>query len=112
LTSEEKQIIAPWLKTPIDSARIRQHYNNLTAVFSTNDPYVPLENGNTFKEKLGAKIVTKKNKGHFDESSGAIKLPIALFPFGNCLLKRFFLTMDNLFNIVYLWFRLTSFTFA
>jgi uncharacterized protein len=78
LTTEEKQIIKPWLETPIDLAKIKQHVGNFTAIFSTNDPYVLLDNKDIFEKKLGAKIIIEKNKGHFDESSGVTKLPIVL----------------------------------
>lgn len=42
-------------------------------------PYVPFDNQDDFRNKLGSKIVIEKSAGHFSESSGGTKeLPIAL----------------------------------
>lgn len=78
LDSEEKKIAKPWIKTLINFENIKQHASKFTAIFSTNDPYVPLEDKNVFESKLGAKTIIEKDKGHFDENSGITQLPIAL----------------------------------
>ena len=48
------------------------------AIFSDNDPFVPLNDSKIFKNKLNAKIIIEHKKGHFDPSSGVRKLPSAL----------------------------------
>lgn len=66
LNNEEMLIAHPWINTNIDFERIRRHTNNFLGVFSDDDPYVPLSNKDIFKEELGAKIITKKKGGHFN----------------------------------------------
>lgn len=67
LTKEEQRVIQPWLDAPLNLDKIRTKASSFTAIFSDNDPYVPLEaNEKIFKEKLGAKIIVEHNKGHFN----------------------------------------------
>lgn len=80
-SEEEERILRPWIETPIDFGKIRQTTNNITAIFSDNDPWVPLErNIELFKKNLGEDItiVTEHDKEHFSESSGVTELPSAL----------------------------------
>ncbi|HII15147.1 MAG TPA: hypothetical protein HA362_02440 [Nanoarchaeota archaeon] len=77
-TGEEQGIAKPWLETPIDFRKARKCLEKCTAIFSDNDPFVPLENINLFREKLGAKIIIEKQKGHFTESDNVKELPSVL----------------------------------
>jgi len=77
-TKEDRQIARPWLETKIDFEKIRKRTDNFTAIFSDDDPCVPLENSKIFSQKLNAKIVIEKNKGHFDDDAGVKELPVAL----------------------------------
>jgi len=65
---EEKLIAKPWFETPINFEKIKQHTNNFLAIFSDDDPCVPLSDSKIFKEKLNAKIIIKKNEGHFNDT--------------------------------------------
>ena len=67
-----------WLGTPIDFKKIKPHLPKSIAIFSDNDPYVPLDNQDDFREKLGSDIIVEHNMGHFGESNGVFKLPIVL----------------------------------
>jgi len=67
LDKEEEKIILPWLNTPINFDKVKNKSNKFVALFSDNDPYVQIENSKIFKEKLGAKIIIEKNKGHYIE---------------------------------------------
>ena len=67
LDKEEEKIILPWLNTPINFDKVKNKSNKFVALFSDNDPYVKIENSKIFKEKLGAKIIIEKNKGHYIE---------------------------------------------
>jgi len=79
LGDEEIKIAKPWLETPIAFEKIKKKVSSFTAIFSDNDPYVPLKkNSEIFGKQLGAKIIVEKNKGHFSESAGITQLPIAL----------------------------------
>lgn len=78
LDEEEEAIARPWLKTPLDCQKIRQHVANITAIFSDDDPYVPPENQRLFEERLGAAMRVEKGKGHFAVEDGVSVLPVAL----------------------------------
>lgn len=67
-----------WLNTPIDFNKIKPHLNKSVAIFSDDDPYVPLDNQEDFKNELGSKIIVGHQMGHFNASAGITKLPIAL----------------------------------
>ena len=80
-TSEDEDDIKaakPWLETPIDFEKILTHIKKFTAIFSDNDPYVPIEDAELFKQKLGAKTIIEHNKGHFTGDDNIIELPIVL----------------------------------
>ena len=67
-TEEEQLIAQPWLDAPLDLNKVRTKADSFIAIFSDNDPFVPLEeNKKLFEEKLGAKIFIEKGKGHFNE---------------------------------------------
>ncbi|MEK6926007.1 MAG: alpha/beta fold hydrolase [Nanoarchaeota archaeon] len=67
MEEEEMEIAHPWINIKIDFNRIRDHCSNFLAIFSDNDPYVHLDEVKKFKEKLGAKVLIKSKKGHFEE---------------------------------------------
>ncbi len=72
LEDEEVESIAkPWLDTPINYFNVKLKINNLTVFLSSNDPYNSIkENEKIFKDKLGAKVIVLKNKGHFTSDDG------------------------------------------
>jgi predicted alpha/beta hydrolase family esterase len=67
---EDKEIAKPWIETPINLEKVKEHTNNFLAIFSNDDSCVPLSGSKIFKEKLNSKIIIKKNQGHFDEVDG------------------------------------------
>ena len=72
----EEAIAERWIDTPIDAKRVQQRIAKSIAIFSDNDPYVPLdENANAFK-RFGAKVIVEHNQGHYDENT--LELPSAL----------------------------------
>ena len=77
-TEEDKQIANPWINTPRDDNKIRKVVNKAVAIFSDNDPFVLPENQESWKEKVGAKIIIEHNKGHFSGSDGIAELPVVL----------------------------------
>ena len=80
VTGDEEQykIAKPWLSTKINFSKVLKHTKKFTAIFSSNDPYVPLTDSKIFKAKLKAKIVTEKNKGHFTQDDNIKKVPVVL----------------------------------
>ncbi len=78
-TEEEKIIVKPWIETPIDFDKVERTTDNFVAIFSDNDTVIPLkENEKMFREKLNAKIIIEKNKGHFSGGDGVTELPVVL----------------------------------
>ncbi|MBU1164795.1 alpha/beta fold hydrolase [Patescibacteria group bacterium] len=77
-TQEEQNIAKPWLETLINFKKVKNSTNHIISLFSDNDPYVPAENFDLFKNNLKAEVIVKKNAGHFNESDGFTKLPLVL----------------------------------
>lgn len=75
---EVREIARPWMETPIDFSKIKTIAGKTTAILSDNDPYVPVSQGDIFKEKMGAEIIVESGKGHFDDFQGMKELPSAL----------------------------------
>ena len=65
---ESVEIVKSWIDVPINFEKARNHMTKILAIFSDDDPYVPLSEVEIFKEKLGAEIVVKKGQGHFNET--------------------------------------------
>jgi predicted alpha/beta hydrolase family esterase len=76
-TDEEKEVAGPWTKTPLDLDNVKNKIKRIFALFSDNDPYVPISDSKIFKEKLGAKIIIEKGKGHYIEDRTK-EIPILL----------------------------------
>ena len=68
LEQEELKIAHPWTNTKIDFERILGHCNNFLCIFSDNDPYVHIDQVEKFKKNLEARVLIKKDKGHFDST--------------------------------------------
>ncbi len=62
----------------VDYHKIKNSVNKLVAIHSDNDPYVPLENGEILRDKLGAKLIVISMAGHFNKDDGFTELPAAL----------------------------------
>jgi hypothetical protein len=77
-TEEEKQIIKPWLETPIDSEKIKRICPNVIAFFSDDDPYVPTSEAKVFKERLDSTNFVDEKRGHFTKRDGATEMPEVL----------------------------------
>lgn len=73
-----RDVAREWLTTPLDLEKVKSHIPKSVAIFSDDDPYVPLDNQNDYKEKLNSKIIIEHNMKHFSGSTGTIELPSAL----------------------------------
>jgi uncharacterized protein len=73
-----RSVSQEWLQTPLNLEKVKLHLNKCVAIFSDDDPYVPIDNQEEFKEKLGAKIIVEQEKGHFSGSTGIKELPAVL----------------------------------
>ncbi len=76
---EDKETAKPWLQTSINWDKIKTKARGFIAIFSDDDPLVPLEeNSKLFREKLEAKIIVEHNQGHFSGDDGIQSLPVLL----------------------------------
>src|SRR3989344_1458915 len=75
---ESVKIVKSWINIPINFEKIRPHLTKLTAIFSDNDPFVPIEQKSLFEKEFGAEIIIEHNKVHFTEEDGVTSLPSAL----------------------------------
>lgn len=78
LSEEEADFIKPWLVTPIDSEKVKKSTNEMIAIFSDNDKWIPLESEKIAREKYNAKIIIEHNMGHFNEDDKIFKAPTVL----------------------------------
>ena len=67
-----------WIRTPLDLKKAKSHLKKSVAIFSDNDPYVPMDNREEFENLLRSKIMVEHGKGHFSGSKGTVELPAAL----------------------------------
>lgn len=68
-----------WLDTKPDFAKVRAHLGKSVAIFSDDDPFVPLENQDDFRDGLGSEIIIEHAKGHFNLRRDHTKeLPLVL----------------------------------
>ena len=74
----DEETARPWLETPINWERVKQHAGGFTAIFSDGDPFVLIADVEIFKQKLGADIIIAHGKSHFSGSDGVVELPKAL----------------------------------
>ena len=77
-TEEDSEIAKPWIQTQLLWDKIRSHSGKFVAIFSDNDPLVPLSDSKIFEEKLGTKTIVEHAKKHFSGSSGIKELPSLL----------------------------------
>jgi len=71
-------IAKPWMETSIDFAKVKKMISKTVAIFSDNDPFVPLTNQEIFKQNLDAEIIIEHAKGHFTEEDGVKDLFVIL----------------------------------
>ena len=61
-----------WLDKEPNWNKITKNTNGTIVIFSDNDPFVPLGDAQIFKERLNAKVIIEKGKGHFGDSPPAV----------------------------------------
>jgi uncharacterized protein len=63
--SEEERIAKPWIQEKINFEKVKNATQKFTVFLSENDEWVPLSDKDIFENKLSAKVIVQKNKGHF-----------------------------------------------
>jgi uncharacterized protein len=67
-----------FFEVPLDYEKVRGSARAFVAIHSSNDPYVPMKNGELLRDKLGAELVVVENAGHLNAGDGYTELPIVL----------------------------------
>lgn len=68
-----------WLGAPLDLQKVKSHLPKSVAIFSDDDPWVPLDNQDDFRDKLNSRIIIEHKKGHFSGPRDGVKeLPVVL----------------------------------
>lgn len=76
---ESVTIAKEWTDSPIDFERVSAHIERkVIALFSDNDPFVPLSEKDIFAKELDAEIIVEHKKEHFTEDGGVTELPSLL----------------------------------
>lgn len=76
---EELEIMKEWIETPLSLEEIKNHSKKFTAILSDNDPFVFVEDGEIFNNKLRSEIIIEHSKGHITKrDDGITELPSAL----------------------------------
>ena len=65
LEGVEKDIARPWLEMPMDIEKIKTHLSKVVAIFSDDDPVVPIHNKEYFSKDFNSKIVILHSLNHF-----------------------------------------------
>ena len=70
--------IEGFFRAPFVWGKIRRHCRKFAAINSDNDRYIEVRQGHALEEKLGAKLIVLRSRGHFSSSEGTTELPEAL----------------------------------
>lgn len=65
MAGEAKRVLSPWVERKIDLRKAKPHAANFVSIVSDNDPYIALDDSETFKSELGSKIIVIPGAGHF-----------------------------------------------
>lgn len=74
LGEEEIEVARPWLESDIDLDKVKQYCPRIYAIFSSDDPVVPTENLDLFREKLNAHTKMFENLGHIESTDATDKI--------------------------------------
>ena len=66
-TDDEREVARSWLTEHFNFEKVKKRKIPFVALFSDDDPFVPLDNADLFKNKLGAQIIIEKGQGHYTE---------------------------------------------
>lgn len=72
-----KEMGARWLSDGHEWKKARKNAASITALFSTNDPYVNWCDSETFARELCCKVIIMQGWAHFNEHRGIMELPAA-----------------------------------
>lgn len=77
LKEEEEKIAKSWLR-PIDYGKVKKSTNKIVAMFSDDDPWIPLSSEQVAREQFGAETIIEHGMGHYADDEGLLEAPSIL----------------------------------
>lgn len=60
-----RDVANEWMSMPLNLSHVKTQLSKSVAIFSNNDPFVPLDNQEKFRDELDSEIIVVNNAGHF-----------------------------------------------
>lgn len=76
--ANSKETEEDWLSTKPNFDKVKSHMRRNIAIFSDDDPFVPLDNQDDFRDSLGSKVIIEHGMNHFNGASKCFELSVAL----------------------------------
>lgn len=67
-----------FVEKPLNFKKIKGSVNQIVAIHSDNDPYVPLKHGEILRDQVDAELIVIPNAGHLVRGSGYFEFPEVL----------------------------------
>jgi len=74
---EEVEVWNEWHDAPLNLSRVKARAPKSIAIFSDNDPFVPIENAKRFEQELGSEIIIEHAQSHFN-GDDYVQIPFVL----------------------------------
>ncbi|MFZ3044011.1 MAG: alpha/beta fold hydrolase [Minisyncoccia bacterium] len=74
---EDVEVWDEWRDAPLDLSRVKMYAPKSIAIFSDDDPFVPLDNAKRFEQELGSEIVIEHAQSHFNGDE-YVQIPFVL----------------------------------
>jgi uncharacterized protein len=78
LNNEFDKVHMDFVDHPINWSKVKDNAKNFYPIYSDNDPYVSIDNGEISARELGTKLIVVKNAGHFNTKAGYDKFKLLL----------------------------------
>ena len=78
ITRSTKSKVSGFFDKKINWKKVKNSAKKFVGIYSLDDPLVSTENGRLIGQKLEAKFVLEKHKGHFSRDDKIFKLPVVL----------------------------------
>ena len=75
LNEAETKIALPWQNTPLSLSDVKEKSGFFSFFYSTNDPFVSVDDSLALKKSLGGELHNLGEKGHMSEDDGVFKWP-------------------------------------
>jgi len=73
---KDRETVDHWLSAPLDLGLVRARVKSSVAIFSDDDPWVPLDNQDAFRDELGSEIIIERGMSHFSGENNVTELPV------------------------------------